>query len=116
MFDANSNTNIVWGASVDTSPNNLSQSPVNIRIAKRRMHDYLFCLRHQERPWRRYNRHNTKVNPQVHCWDDDREVLVTQYFLFEISVVSVSNFLLPVASLSNCHWILCRITLCVTRG
>ena len=44
--------------------------------------------------------------PGVHLWGKDRYGLVTQYFWFKI----------PVASVSNCFRIACKITLCVPRG
>ena len=49
-------------------------------------------------------------------FDDDRDGLVTQYFLFKTPVASVNNYFIPVSSVSNCVWIVGSITLCVTRG
>ena len=48
LNDANSITNVAWGASVDASPTNLTRSPVNPCSAKRRVHENFFCRMHQE--------------------------------------------------------------------
>ena len=78
MFDANIITNVTWGASVDTSPANSPQIPVNPRVTARRVHNDFLCLRHQERLWPQQNLRNTLVNTRVYRQGGDMDDPVTK--------------------------------------
>ena len=78
MFDANSTTNVALGASIDVSPVNSPQSPVNPYISACRFQDDFLFLRRQKHKRHHYNKHNPWVDPWVHREGDDREGLVTQ--------------------------------------
>ena len=78
MVDANSITNVAWGASVNASPSDSPWSPINLRATQRHIRgDFLHC-RCQERLWRHYNLRYPLVNNQVHCRDYDRDSPVMQ--------------------------------------
>ena len=47
MLNANIITNVSWSASVDAIPDNLPQSPVNPRVAARRICDNFLRLRNK---------------------------------------------------------------------
>ena len=106
LLDANSITHVTWGASTNPRPDYLTWSHVNKRAAQRRVHDDFLCRRSQEILWRHCNWRNHLVNHWVHCRYNDRYGPVTQYFFFDI----------PVAIVSNCLRIACRIALCVPCG
>ena len=116
MFDANSITKVAWGASVLPHLAYLPQIPINPRAAACHIRNKFLRCSHIERLRIPYNWYKPIVKPRVHFWDDDKEGPVTQYFFFKPPVASVCNFSLPIASVSNCLWIACKIPLCINRG
>ena len=116
IFDANSITNIAWGASINPCPAYLPQSPVNSLFYQRCIRENFLCCRHKERLWHQYNWCNPLINPQAHRRDENRDGPVTQSFLFKIPAASVSNCFIPVAIVSDCLQIAFNITFWVTHG
>ena len=102
-FNNTSNiTNVAWCA----CPAYLPRSPVNPHAARRRVRNDFLCQKRQECLLCQSNQHNTLINPQVFWRGQDKDSPIIQWFLFKISVTSVSN----------CFKIVCKIALCVTRG
>ena len=78
IFDANSITNVDWGASFNPRPDYFPWSLVHPRAATRRVGNNLLHTRHQEHFKSPYNRRNPIANPQVRRRNDDREVQAKQ--------------------------------------
>ena len=96
MFGPYSMTNVAWGASVNPRPSSLLWSLSNAHAARHRVCDNLPRRRHQDLLKSPSNRRNFIVNPRVHCWEDNREGPVTQYFCpkFPLLVFMNVSFLL----------------------
>ena len=88
-------TSVTWGTTVTSCPAYMSRSLINPRATMRRVRDNflrhrcLECLRIPS------NRRNPIVNPRVHCWYDDREGPITQYFCCKILLLVAVKFPFP---------------------
>ena len=109
-----SNVTVTWGSNVPLCTDYAPRSPENPRAAARRVCDDFRRLRRCELMRRLSISCNLIVNLRFNFRGDDREGLVTQYFLLQISVSTVCNFsFIYVSIVSSYIWIACRIAFCV---